>query len=114
MEVYKVTLSTKLKDSDDHRVVTFRKPLIADTEAAIQIAGKGNSDNEALLGIKTQKELIKILLVTVDGVELKMSEKEQLDKYFSMQEYNQLKKVIQKLMGSDEGNVEPQIEFSIS
>jgi hypothetical protein len=103
MEAHKVTLSSK-------KVIYLREPKIADTETAATVAGKGNSDNQILVGIKLQKEMLKLLLVQVDDQKLTLTDKEQLDKWFSPQEYNQAVKVVSQLVGSEEGN-EPAIEF---
>lgn len=103
--VYKVTLSSG-------KVVFLREPKIADTELAVSIAGKVAGDNDALLNIKTQSEIVKILLVSVDGKELTMSEKESLDKIFTLAEFNQVKKILNKIVGSEEGN-EPTMEFTV-
>lgn len=100
--VIKVTLSTG-------KIVLLREPKIADSEACAQVAGKGAGDNEALLSIRLQKELVKRLLVEVDGKALSMAQKEMIDDVFTMNEYNQVRKVITKFMG-DEGN-EPTIEY---
>jgi hypothetical protein len=105
MDVYKVVLSSQ-------KEVVLREPKIGDLETAAQVAGKGGGDNTALMGMKLQKELVKALLVQVDGRNLTLQEKEQLDKLFSLKEYQQVIKVVQQIT-SDEGN-EPTIEFGTS
>jgi hypothetical protein len=102
MEAHKITLSSK-------KVIYLREPKIADTETAATVAGKGNSDNQALIGIKLQKEMLKLLLVQVDDHKLTLTDKEQLDKWLTVGEYGQAVKVMNQLVGS-EGN-EPVIEF---
>jgi hypothetical protein len=102
MEVHKVTLSSK-------KVIYLREPKIADTETAATVAGKGNSDNQALVGVKLQKEMLKLLLVQVGEQKLSLTDKEQLDKWLTVSEYGQAIKVMNQLVGS-EGN-EPVIEF---
>lgn len=99
LNVYKFTLSTG-------KEIYFREPKIADTESATQVAGKiAGSDNQAHLGVLFQKEMIKLLLVQVGEKKLTMSEKQSLDSLFTFQEYNQVSKAIQKIVG-DEGNLE--------
>ena len=107
MEVYKVTLSSG-------KIVHLREPKIGDIESASQVAGKGAADNNALLGIKLQKELVKLLVVQVDGKSLTMIEKEQLDKVFSFKEYQQVLKVVSTITSGDDSGNEPMIEFGIS
>lgn len=104
MEVYKVVLGSK-------KEVYLREPKIGDLETAAQLAGKGNADNQMLMGIKVQKELVKILLVQVGENKLSATEKEQLDKHFSFKEYQQLLKVVGKITGDDELGNEFQIDF---
>jgi hypothetical protein len=107
MEVYRVVLSSK-------KEVHVREPKIGDLETAAQVAGKGAGDNQALLGIKLQKELLKSLLVQVDGKVITMTEKEQLDKIFSFKEYQQLLKVVGKITESDDMGNDLVIDFVAS
>lgn len=103
MNVHKITLGSG-------KVVIMREPKISDTETAVSISGKIAGDNNALLNLCTQKELVKLLLVEVDGKALTLNEKESLDSLFTMSEYQQLNKVLTKIMG-EEGNA-PTIEFT--
>ena len=99
INVYKFTLSSK-------KVIYLRDPKIADTESATQVSGKiAGSDNAAYLGVLFQKEMVKLLLVQINDKKLTMNEKQNLDALFTMQEYSQVSKAIQKILG-DEGNFE--------
>jgi hypothetical protein len=105
MNVYKVTLTTG-------KVILMREPKIEDTEKVAQIAGKkAGTENNAHLSILIQKEMLKLLLQNVNGKDLTLSEKEQLDKLLDFKEYQQALKVMGQLIGDDSGN-EPQIEFA--
>jgi hypothetical protein len=100
--VYKFTLSSG-------KVIYLKEPKISDSESAIQVAGRKAGENMALLGLLTQKELFKKLLVQVDAKTLKMAEKENLDGLFSFSEWAQCQQALQKITG-DEGNLsEPEI-----
>lgn len=96
--VYKFTLSSG-------KVIFLKEPKISDSESAIQIAGSRAGDNMALLGLHTQKELFKKLLVKMDEKELKMSDKENLDGLFSFKEWGQCMQALTKITG-DEGNLD--------
>jgi hypothetical protein len=102
--VYKFTLGSG-------KEIYLREPKMSDSESAIQVAGLKAGENMALLGLITQKELFKKLLVQVDGKELKMSEKEDLNSLFSFKEWNQCLQALHKVTGDDdEGNLsDPEI-----
>jgi hypothetical protein len=96
--VYKFTLSSG-------KEIYLREPKMSDSESCIQIAGLKAKDNMALLGLLTQKELFKKLLVQVDGKVLKMAEKENLDSIFSFKEWNQCSQALAMVTGENEGNL---------
>lgn len=98
--VYKFTLRSK-------KVIYLREPRMSDSESAIQVAGMKAKDNMALLGLLTQKELFKKLLVQVDDRVLKMAEKENLEGLFSFKEWADCSKALAMVAGDDdEGNLE--------
>ena len=90
----KVTLSSK-------KEVILREPRISDQETAMQLASPRSKDNAMLLVSFSQKELLKLLLLKVDGKTPSKLEIEQLDKMFTLAEYNQLQQVVGKLAGGD-------------
>ena len=95
------------------KVIYLREPMIGDTETAAQVAGKkAGSENQLHAGILVQKEMLKLLLVKVDEKELKLQDKEQLDKLFTYKEYQQALKALKMVMG-DEGN-DPLVEIVTS
>lgn len=104
-EAIKVTLSSK-------KVVLLRQPKIKHQSQAVQVASqKVKSENNLVLGSELQQELLKILLISVDDKTLTGSQKEDLDSIFTIGEYQQCLKVVNKLMsGESEGNEEPTIE----
>lgn len=101
--VHKVTLSSK-------KIVLLRDPLIKHTGIATQAAAPRANGDPHVLGMLAQQELLKLLVVQVDGKSPSRSDLENLDKMFTLKEFNQLQKVLQKL-GGDEGNAEPEIEI---
>ena len=95
MNAIRFTLSTG-------KVVLFREPKLGDQENAAQIAGGvAKSDNQVHLAIVMQKELIKLLLLKVDDKILKLQDKAQLDKLFSLKEWTQVSFALKKVMGED-------------
>lgn len=104
LNVVKITLKSG-------KVVLLREPKIQDIETATQIAGKEAGDNQALLSITLQKEMLRKLLVAVDGKELSKSDKLQLDKLFKVPEYLRLTNIVQKLMDDGQGNEEMALGF---
>lgn len=101
--VYKFALSSK-------KEIYLREPKMSDSESAIQVAGLKAGENMALLGLITQKELFKKLLVQVDSKKPSMTEKENLDALFTFKEWSQCMQALAKVTGDDEGNLsEPEI-----
>lgn len=105
MEVTKFTLSSG-------KEIFLKEPTVGDTETAAKVAGKkAGPDNQVYLGVILQKEMLKILLVAVDGKQLSLSDKEQIDKLLSYKEYNQALKAVQMVL-ADEGNESLTPEFT--
>ena len=93
--VTKVVLSTG-------KTVLLRDVKIKHTELAAQAcAARSNGDANVLM-ILMQKELMKLLVVQVDGKTPGAVELEDLDELFTMLEYGQLSAVVKKLTGGDE------------
>lgn len=108
MDVMKVTLGSK-------KVVLLRPLQIKHQDLAAQAASAriGNTGDTAL-GIAMQKELLKLLIVQVDGQAMKQSQLEDLDSVFSFSEYIQLCQVLQKIIGDQNEMGNFQIEFASS
>ena len=90
--VYKFTLPNKME-------ITLREPKISDTSRATQVAGKKAGTNQAHLNILIQEEVVKLLLVSVNGKVLKNSEKESLDTLFTLKEYGNVLKAVNMISG---------------
>jgi hypothetical protein len=101
--VSKVTLSSG-------KIVLLKQMKIEFQELAAKAASPRAGGDAMVLSVMMQKELLKLLIAQVDGKTLKGVEKERLDDVFSYQEYMQLMKVVQQLMGGDdEGNVQMEV-----
>lgn len=90
--VHKVTLSSG-------KEVLLREFKIKHQRLAAQAAGGKSGDNVNVLGVNMAEEILKLLCVQTDGVSPTPVQLEDLDSLFSYQEYNELLKVISKLMG---------------
>ncbi len=104
LSVHKVTLSTK-------KEVLLRELKISHQELAMQNAAQKAGDSPLLFAGSAQKEMLKVLLHSVDGKELTAAQREDLDSLFNFPEYMQLMDVMGKLMGTDEKS-KPKIEFA--
>lgn len=95
------------------KTIYLREPQIGDTEEAAKVAGKkAGTDNQVYLGTILQKEMLKLLLVQVDGKELSITDKEKIDKLLTYKEYNQAMKAVKMVLEDDEGNDLPTPEFT--
>jgi hypothetical protein len=94
--VYKITLSTG-------KVVLLREMKIKYQEQATMLAAKKAGDSELSASAAMQSELLKILLVQVDGRVPSVVERENLDNLFTYPEYLQISRAIQKVCGLDGG-----------
>lgn len=104
MNVTKVTLSTK-------KVVLLREVKIAHTEMAAQeVSSKANGDSNLLM-LLMQKVLVRLLIVQIDGKVPSPAELEDMDSMFTIAEYQQVLRVVQKLTGGDDAGKSPTIEI---
>jgi hypothetical protein len=103
-QVIKVTLSTG-------RIVLLRPMKIKDQNLAIS-ACKDAGDNNALLASRMQQELLKLLVVQIDGQAPDRRRLEDLDSYFEFSEYMELCQVMGKVMGAvDAGKSQTETVF---
>jgi len=92
---YQLTLETGKK-------VVFREAKIKDETMATQLAvAKAEGSNALQLGPHLIIEMVKLLLVSIDGKNLTSKEKESLDDLFSHREWQQVKSFISDLIGGD-------------
>jgi hypothetical protein len=92
--VHKVVLPTG-------KEVLLRDFKIKHQELAVQAVAKRAGDNALVLGALMQSELLKLLIVQVNGQDMKPRDLENLDNVFSYQEFSLLTKVMSKIMGSE-------------
>lgn len=93
------------------KVVLLREMKIKYQNLALQAVGSKGKDNQLLAGSLMIQELIKILIIEVDGKKPSSSDLENLDKMFSYKQISQLQIVVGKLMGGDEDMGELTTEF---
>lgn len=93
------------------KTVLLRDPKIKHTELAAQAAAPKAQGAPSLLGMMMQKELLKILLITVDGVAISNNDKEDLDGLFTLSEYAQLMKAIDEISSGGEELGKARIEI---
>lgn len=92
-------LKFKVGEGKTAKEVVINEITVSDQRTSAKNVGE--CSNEAELQIAAQQELLKILLVSVDGKALKGHEKENLGNVFSWKEYNQVMKVVQDMMGNE-------------
>ncbi len=104
LEVHKVVLSTK-------KTVVMRDLKIKHQELAAMAAGNRAKGNAYLHALLLQKEILKQIIVEIDGKPLKGIQLEDLDALFTFAEYTQLNKFLMKMMEAGEGEGEYQAEL---
>lgn len=92
----KVTLSTG-------KIVVLKEYKIKDNRLATKMLGNAKM-NQLEAGIAMQENLLKILLLEIDGEPVDHAKKNDLDNIFSVKEYSQLMKVLSKMTGDDDGD----------
>jgi hypothetical protein len=100
--VTKITLSTG-------KVVQLREMKIKYQNLASKAVGTMAGDNNMLLASMMQQELLKILLVDINGQRPDPKSLEDLDGLFTFAEYSQIGKVVNQLMGGDMGECQTEI-----
>ena len=106
--VHKVTLSTG-------RVVLVDDLTVGKESLAMRVAASRPDipkDNAFLLALEAQAELLKMLIIEIDGKKPSKIELERIDKLFSYREYKELESVVVQLRGI-EGNPQYQVETEI-
>jgi len=78
---------------------------------ALQAVGNKAKDNQLLAGALMLQELMKILLVQINGAKPTPQSLENLDELFSYSEIQQIQSVMSKIMGGDEDMGELKTEF---
>lgn len=106
--VYKVTLPSK-------KVVLLREMKVRYEDLALQAVGRKAGKNEMLGQKLVGDEMLKLLLVTIDGKKPSPTELERLDELFSYADIMSLRKVVAKIAGVEEGETQaPEIEMVAS
>lgn len=94
------------------KVVLVRSLKISHFELAVKAVGSRGKGNNTLQQVLTNKELMKILLYSVDGKVLGPTDAEDLDALFTIAEYQQVQQVIGEMAGAVDGENDagPKIE----
>ena len=100
--VHKVTLSGSKKN------VILDDLTLQHEEMAYEIAASKYRDNPMMMALASIKEILKLLIVEVDGKAPSAIERETVDKQFTYGEWKQLESVVIKLKGTE--NPTPQVE----
>lgn len=79
----------------------FREYSIEDYDLAAKMAVRTAGDNQMLFAMGLQKELLKLLLVEVEGKKVDHMQKEKLDNLMSPAEYMALLKFVGELSGNE-------------
>jgi len=103
MSVHKVTLSSK-------KVVLLRDIKIKHYELAMKAAGAKSGKNDLLAGFTSSTELMKMLIVQIDGKDVNKAQIENLDDLFTASEFRQLAKFIDKLQQPEGEDEDPKSE----
>lgn len=88
--------------------IYLREPELDDAEVCAQIAGKTTDPKNIVhLGMVMQKEMLKLLLVGIDGKKLKLQDKQNLKALFTVKEYNQALQAMKQISEDEaEGNLQ--------
>ena len=92
IEAFKFVLSTK-------KEVIIRNPEFDDVERAMQLAGAAAGDNQAYLGIVLGKELIKGLLLQIDGKDIDPLAREVFKGLLTLKEFTEVQSTVMKMTG---------------
>lgn len=95
------------------KVVLLRSLKIAHFELAVKAVGNRGKGNNTLQQVLTNKELLKILLHSVDEKVLGPTDAEDLDALFTIGEYQQVQQVIGEMAGAingEDSDAGPKIE----
>lgn len=103
VNVHKVKLSTG-------KEVVLGEFKIRTQELAIKAVGNKAGGNEALRDLYVSQELVKLLLLEVDGQPVDKHRIEDLDSLFNLREFKQVQQSIQRISGMDE-EADPNVEI---
>lgn len=93
------------------RVAVLREPKILDMELCAKKVGRDKGLNPAEAQIKLQNELLRLLLLQIDGDEMTHDKKNDLDSILTFNEWADLQRMVQKLTGDDSAGEELAVEM---
>jgi hypothetical protein len=111
-EVYSIVLSA---DSEEEKTIFLRKMKISYKGIAMKSAlSRANNDRNHAMAV-LDEELLKLLLVSVNGKDVSASQKEDLDSLFEPSEFWSLLEVLPQITGMDNGGTNaPQVKIAFT
>ncbi len=91
-------MNYELKLTSGKKVVV-REPSIKDQDLAAEMVSSRAGDNAMAFAMMLQTEIMKMLIVSINGKVLSGIEKDQLDKHFEYTEYSELQLGIKEILG---------------
>jgi hypothetical protein len=86
---------------ETQKVVIIREPQISDQEMAAQAVGNKAGDSQFSFVLMLNKELLRQVVVSIDGKEVDAKALLNLDSHFTLQEYNRMLQVVGKITGNE-------------
>ena len=91
---FKFTLPTK-------KTILLREPRIKDNRIAAKAVGLDANGNQMLSQVLVQEEMVKLLLLEVDGKKVTLNQKEDLDSLFTAVEFGFVVQAVNKIVGGE-------------
>ena len=111
MEAEKAVVNCVKVVLSGNKEVLLREMKLKYQNLALQAVGNKGKDNQMLAGALMIQELMKILIIKIDGQDVKKAQLEALDELFTFKQIQQLQSVVGKLVGGDDDEGELQTEF---
>lgn len=92
------TMNYELKLTNGKKVIV-REPSIKDQDLAAELVSSRAGDNAMAFAMMLQTEIMKMLIVSVNGKTLSGVEKDQLDKVFDYAEYSEVQMGVKEILG---------------
>lgn len=93
------------------RKVVLREPKIFHRNLAAQAVGNSAGDSTFAFGLAWSQEMIRLIIVSIDGNAVTLRDRAELDSYFTAKEYAYLEKVNKMIGGEEEGPFAPKFEI---
>lgn len=104
LQLVKATLTTG-------KTVLLHEMRVSHTEKAAKKVAQEAGENQALFQMLMQKALVQELLFKINDKVVTMSQRDDIDSLFTLPEYSQVLKVINKISGGDDSKGEAKVEL---